>query len=225
MLLNSNNLSDIWRDLKPLLDQWLATEGEFIIAGMQYSDMRDDVAALIDGISEGSERIRKIVQSLKDFARRDSGGMDQSVHVNQLIESSAIILSNLIRKTTDHFKIDCDSDLPVIRGNMQQIEQVVLNLVTNACQSLEDKSRAVTVSTRYIAEENAVQIKVSDQGIGISEDNLKHIMDPFFTTKRDSGGTGLGLSISYNIIKSHNGNLSISSKTGCGTTAVIKLPV
>ena len=68
-------------------------------------------------------------------------------------------------------------------------------------------------------------VKVSDEGIGISPENLKHIMDPFFTTKRSSGGTGLGLSISYNIVKAHGGNLEFVSEVGKGTTAILSLPV
>ena len=113
--------------------------------------------------------------------------------------------------------------MPKINGNIQQIEQVVINLISNACQALEGRDRAVNVSAT--SNEKSVQIVVQDEGKGISSEDLKYIMDPFFTTKRDTGGTGLGLSISYNIIKEHDGELLVISEPGKGTTATIKLPI
>lgn len=224
MLLNSNNLADVWQDVKPILDKRYESNGDFMIAGMPYSDMKDDIATLISGISEGAERIRKIVQSLKDFARQDGGVTGQNVKVNSIVESSTIILSNLIKKTTDNFKVVYGENLPEVKGNSQQIEQVIINLVSNACQALEDKEKAVTVTTRYKNDSKEVIISVTDKGKGITPEDLKHIMDPFFTTKRDSGGTGLGLSISYNIVKEHSGEFHIESEVGKGTTATIYLP-
>lgn len=224
MLLNSNNLADVWQDVKPMLDRHYDKNGDFMIAGMPYSEMKEDITMLISGISEGAERIKKIVQSLKDFARQDAGSMSQPVKVNSIIESSTIILSNLIKKTTDNFKVDFDESLPDVKGNAQQIEQVIINLVGNACQALGDKSKSITIATAFQKDTNQAVITVSDEGKGITEDDLKHIMDPFFTTKRDSGGTGLGLSISYNIIKDHGGDLKIESEQGKGTKAIVILP-
>jgi signal transduction histidine kinase len=98
-------------------------------------------------------------------------------------------------------------------------------LITNACQSLSDKKKKITISIFTHPEKNKLVIQITDEGIGIDEENLKYIFDPFFTTKRNSGGTGLGLYISYNIIKSHGGELSIKSEKGKGTTCEIVLPL
>ncbi|MBF0431169.1 MAG: PAS domain-containing protein [Fibrobacteria bacterium] len=225
MLLNSNNLSDIWKDLKPMLDTYSEEKGDFIVAGLPYSEIRDDMEMLIGGIVEGTGRIKKIVESLKDFARKDQGSMNQQVNVNTIIEASLIIMSNLIKKSTDHLKVIYGHEIPLIIGNSQQIEQVIINLISNACQSLEQKNQSVKISTSYDKIEKKVIISVEDEGNGISQDNIKHIMDPFFTTKRDSGGTGLGLSISYTIIKEHGGELIINSEPGEGTVARIELPI
>jgi len=192
---------------------------------MPYSEMRNEVGGLIQGIAEGAERIRKIVQSLKDFARRDPGDKDQSVKLNELTESAIVILSNLIRKTTDNFIVNYDSALPSFKGNAQQLEQVIINLISNACQAVERKDAQVVVTTKFDSEEQQIIMKVMDEGMGISPEDLKHIFDPFFTTKRDCGGTGLGLSISFNIIKDHGGRLTLDSKVGRGTTAIISLPI
>ncbi|MFC1586054.1 PAS domain S-box protein [Fibrobacterota bacterium] len=224
MLLNSNNLADIWKDLKPHMDKYREWKGDFMIAGLPYSEVRDDVDMLIGGIVEGTGRIKKIVASLKNFARKDPGDMDQPVNINTIVESSLIILSNLIKKSTDHLSVDYAEDLPLVKGNSQQIEQVVINLISNACQALENKTKAVSINTASDPDSKRVFITVKDQGTGISAEDQKHIMDPFFTTKRDSGGTGLGLSISYTIIKDLGGELKIESEQGTGTTAAISLP-
>ena len=225
MLLNSNNLVDIWNDIKPILDNRFKTKGDFIVAGMYYSEMYDDVSMLINGIAEGAERIKNIVRNLKDFARQDTGRMDELVNVNRIIESSVIILSNLIKKTTDNLMIHYADNVPEVKGNVQQLEQVIINIISNACQALTAKSNSLTITTAYEKALKKVIIIFTDTGKGIASEDLKHIMDPFFTTKRDSGGTGLGLSISYQMVKNHGGDLTFESEFGKGTTATIYLPV
>ncbi len=224
MLLNSNNLSDIWQDLKPHMDRYAETHGDFLVAGLPYSEIRSDVEMLLGGIIEGTERIRKIVESLKNFARKDPGSMDEKVQVNTIIESALIILSNMIKKCTDNLKVTYAKNLPRVSGNAQQIEQVIINLISNACQATNNKRSPVEILTWFDTQKEQVVVSIQDKGKGISKENLKHIMDPFFTTKRDTGGTGLGLSISYTIIKDHGGELSIESEEGTGTIANIYLP-
>jgi PAS domain S-box-containing protein len=224
ILLNSTNLLDIWKDLLVILDKYIDEKGSFSIAGLPFDDIRNDIEPLITGICEGAERIKRIVQSLKDFARKDSGDKGQCFSINHVIETSIIILNNLIKKSTDHFKVNLDITNPVIRGNFQQIEQVIINLVTNACQALTEKTQEVSILSRNNPENNEVVIEVADQGRGIAPEHRKHICDPFFTTKRDSGGTGLGLSVSYNIIKDHHGELTFESEQGNGTVFRITIP-
>ncbi len=222
ILLNSDNLADVWNDLLPLLDKYAEDNGDFMVAGLKYSEIRNEVSLIINGVKEGSLRIKKIVQTLKDFARKDPGNLDQEVDISEVIDDSTTILTGFIKRNTDHFSITLTDDLPKIKGNIQQIEQVVINLLSNACQSLESRDKAINISTAI--DDNSVSIIVRDEGKGISPEDLKYIMDPFFTTKRDSGGTGLGLSISYKIIKDHGGELTVNSEVGNGTTATIKLP-
>lgn len=224
ILLNSNNITDVWRDVVPILDKKLKDEGDFSVASLPYSDIRDDIPPLITGIAEGAERIRRIVQSLKDFAKKDSGNLDDSVNTNTIVETSILILNNLIKRSTHHFAVEYCQGTAEIRGNFQQIEQVVINLITNACQALTDPSQAIAV-TVFINNFDKIVIEVKDEGRGIAPEHINHILDPFFTTKRDSGGTGLGLSISYNIVKDHHGDLQFDSQPGQGTTAQVILPV
>jgi polar amino acid transport system substrate-binding protein len=140
------------------------------------------------------------------------------------VEVAILIAENLIKKSTNNFKVEYGKDLPLIRGNAQQLEQVVINLINNACQSLKNPSAEIRISTYFNPQRKKVRVKVEDQGVGIRPDDLKYIMDPFFTTKREMGGTGLGLSVSYNIVKSHGGTLILSSKPGQGSTARVSFP-
>lgn len=223
ILLNSDNLADVWNDLIPLLDKYAEEKGDFTVAGLNYSEIRNEVSMIINGVKEGSERIKRIVQTLKDFVRTDPGNLNQIINIADIIDDSLTILTGFIKRHTNHFSINLSEDIPKIKGNIQQIEQVIINLISNACQALENKEQKITVSTAL--DNKSMQIIVRDEGRGISSEDLKYIMDPFFTTKRDIGGTGLGLSISYNIIKDHGGELIINSEVGKGTTAVIKLPL
>jgi len=225
ILLNARIFSKIWNSAMPILDRYYQENGDFNLAGMPYSQAYERIGLLVSGISEGSQRIQRIVQGLKDYARLDPGDMNQSVNINSVVEASILIVNNLIKKSTEKFTYEYGRDIPSIRGNAQRLEQVIINLLTNACQSLQDKSKGLSISTSYDKSSGRAVIEVCDEGIGISPDDLKHIMDPFFTTKRSSGGTGLGLSISHNIVSSHKGELNFISELGKGTKVILTLPV
>jgi len=111
-----------------------------------------------------------------------------------------------------------------VRGNSQQIEQVIINLIMNALQALPDKACGIMVTTATDPGDGAVVIAVRDEGKGMKRKVLERLKEPFFTTKLDSGGTGLGLYIADSIIAEHNGVLEFSSVLGSGTTATIRLP-
>jgi len=225
ILLNAQLFSKIWKDVVPILDEYYDKNADFMIAGMFYSKTRDKLVQSLEGILKGSERIQKITKSLTEYARADSGDMDEPVDINKVVEMAIMITSNLVKKATSNFHVEYGENIPMIKGNMQQLEQVVINLITNACQSLKSNTDLIKVQSYYNSEIRKVRIKVKDQGIGIKESNLKYIMDPFFTTKRNMGGTGLGLSVSYNIIKSHGGTLSLKSEPDKGTVVRISIPV
>lgn len=224
IILNSDNLTDIWKDLRPILQKYREQHGDFMLAGLHYDEIQEEVQPLISGISEGAKRIKNIVQNLKDFARQEPGDKNQMVPVSAVVDAAILILGSLIKKSTDRFSFISGEGIPPVKGAFQKIEQVVINLISNACQILTSRNQAVSVATSYARERGRVIITVSDEGPGIHPENMKHIMTPFFTTKRDSGGTGLGLAISYNIIKDHGGDLSFESTLGKGTIATVSLP-
>jgi signal transduction histidine kinase len=151
--------------------------------------------------------------------------MMQIVNLNMVVKSSLILLGNMVKRATDNLTVELSPRIPTFHGNTQRIEQVVVNLVQNACQALENRSRVISISTDYDEERQRVVLEVRDQGEGIPPENLTKICDPFFTTKREGGGTGLGLSVTSTIVKDHHGELEFHSEPGNGTTVRVLFPV
>ncbi len=221
---NAQMVSEAWKDAAHLLSDHYREYGDFSLGGVLFSEMRYIMPRLLSAMSEGSERINNIVENLKDFTRQGRIAIDKPVDINKVIISSSALLNSQIGKFTDRFQVREGAGLPQVKGNKQQLEQVVINLIMNALQSLRTRSDAVTVSTLFDNEAEHIKILVSDEGVGIPQDVLNHITEPFYTTRIDEGGTGLGLSISYSIIKDHQGSLTFQSEPGRGTTAIISLP-
>ncbi len=225
IMLNGEILSMAWQNIMPILQKYYEDNGDFLLAGMPYTRAHAKIGQLISGISEGATRIGKIVEALGGFARQDAGDLNQTVDPNTVTESAMVIVNNLIKKSTHAVSVDLAENLPKIRGNPQQLEQVIINLITNSCQALQSPQKRLFISTSYNNRSDMITIRVRDEGEGIPPENLNHIIEPFFTTKRDTGGTGLGLSVSYNIVKNHGGHLHFTSRFGKGTTATVMLPV
>ena len=225
IMLNSPILHDVWKDALPILEEYHKVSPNFLLAGIPFPQVRDYIFDLIADIGNCSNKIKDIVEDLRNFARPGKFELTEGIDINKVVNSSVNLLANLIKKSTGHFRVDCDADLPLIKGNFQRLEQVVVNLIQNSCQALTNKKEGIYISTGYVEKENAVEIKVIDEGAGIKPGHLKQIMDPFFTTKRDIGGTGLGLSVSLSLIKKHSGSISVESKEGKGTAVVVRLPV
>jgi PAS domain S-box-containing protein len=224
IMLNAPLLREAWQQLLPVLDEYYEKNKDFMIGGMRYMEMRDRIPRLFSGITDGSKRIQQIVEDLRNFVKRDASDMNQSVDVNAVLGSAISLLSNMITKSTSRFSVRYGEKLPLLKGNSHRLEQVMINLIQNACHALPDIRKGLSLLTSYNETMNSIVVIVQDEGIGIPPEVLPHITDPFFTTKSDSGGIGLGLSISLRIIKEHDGTLNFTSEPGKGTTAKIILP-
>ena len=224
MILSTSALRKIVDNLLPVLDEYRKLNGDFSVGSRPYAEIRQEIPELVDTIGRAAERIKTLVNDLKDFARKDIAERTESVDVNKVVKASVTLLSALIRRATDSFHEHYSDDVPPVEGKGQRLEQVVVNLLTNACQALPEKDRAIRVTTRFDQASRRVIVQVRDEGVGIPPAHLPRVTDPFFTTKHDTGGTGLGLSISQNIIEAHGGTLAFESKVGQGTTVTISLP-
>lgn len=219
ILMNMPTLRKILRDAERILDQYREEHGDYSLGGLSYERVRQELPLLLEEMQDGAERIKHTVNDLKNFARKDDEAAKVLLDFNVVVQTAVRLVDVTTRKVTNNFSAHYADNLPGVMGNAQRIEQVVVNLIMNACQALPDPDRAIAVSTHFDPQANLVVLTVKDEGIGILQEHLPHLTDPFFTTKRESGGTGLGLSISATIIKEHGGELTFDSTYGKGTMA------
>ncbi|HCE66233.1 MAG TPA: histidine kinase [Geobacter sp.] len=224
ILLNMPILREVYRDAEEILEERYRAQGDFTLGGLPYSRMRNEVPCLLEEMQEGANRIKRIVEELKDFARQDVSAATEVLDFNAVVQTAVRLVDSSIRAATNRFETDYAPNLPAISGNAQRIEQVVVNLILNACQSLPDMERGIFLTTGYDQSADCVVLELIDQGGGIAPEHVAHLTDPFFTTKRETGGTGLGLSVSASIVKEHDGLLEFDSNPGAGTTVTLKLP-
>jgi PAS domain S-box-containing protein len=225
IMLNSPILKEAWENAMPILDKYYEENGDFILGGMKYTEIRENFPILFAGISDGAKRIKHIVDELKNYVRDNTADLNQAVDINAVLKSTVSLLANMIKNSTNHFSIKYGQNLPSLKGNFQRLEQVMINLIQNACQALPGSQKGIFVSTTFDKKESKIVVNVRDEGMGIPAETLMNVTDPFFTTKHDSGGVGLGLSISLKIIEEHGGSMHFKSEIGAGTTVEIRLPM
>lgn len=208
-------------------------------ATMDLDFLTEDLPKLIASMRMGTERIQKIVLSLRNFSRMDEAEM-KTVDIHEGIESTLLILQNRLKAKSESSEIVVVKeygDLPVVECYAGQLNQVIMNILVNAIDALEEAElkqitsitgntfNQITISTSVIGSK-WVQIVIADNGSGMREEVCQRIFDPFFTTKPVGKGTGLGLSISYQIItEKHSGRLECFSTLEVGTKFVIQIPV
>lgn len=202
--------------------------------------IQSDLPKTLASMKMGTERIREIVLSLRNFSRHDEAQL-KSVNIHEGIDSTLLILQHRLKSRPERPEINIVkqyTDLPLVECYAGQLNQVFMNILTNAIDAIEQKntkqtleeikenSNCITISTIVISDisEKWVQIAIADNGIGIPENVKQRIFDPFFTTKPVGKGTGMGMSISYQIIEKHGGKIEFSSTPGQGTEFIIQIP-
>jgi signal transduction histidine kinase len=185
---------------------------------LQIDEMIGDLDDIIQESLEGTQRVNKIVQNLRDFSRLDEDDYELA-DIHECLDSTINISGNELRYKAEvvrHY-----GDIPQIFCYPGQLNQVFMNLLINAAQSMQDYGQ-IEISTWQ--QDDSVFVRFTDTGSGMSEEVRDRIFEPFFTTKEVGTGTGLGLSITYDIIKRHDGDIRVESELGKGTTFVIRLP-
>jgi PAS domain S-box-containing protein len=195
-------------------------ELEVLKGKVDFAYIRKDVAALLHESREGVERVTKIVQDLKDFSRIETEEQWTPENIHNGIDSTLNVIWNELKYKCEVVKEY--GELPDIDCLPSQLNQVFMNLLVNAAQSIETRGRITIRSGR---EGERVWVEVGDTGQGIPPENIPHLFDPFFTTKPVGKGTGLGLSVSYNIVEKHHGKIEVHSEVGKGTTFRVWLPI
>jgi PAS domain S-box-containing protein len=225
ILLSAQLLDRSWLDLAPLLERLTVQEGDFLIGGTPVSELRESLPRMTSTIVGCARRIEGIISNLREFAIQGKATMADNVDLNRIVSVAASILQHQVKRSTGNFRLGLADGLPKVQGNAQQLEQVIINLLMNALQSLPGPDRAVEMTTEWDREADQAVISVRDEGCGIPPEHLSKVLDPFFSTKLERGGTGLGLAITSFIIREHNGTLNIDSTPGAGTTVTVRIPL
>jgi signal transduction histidine kinase len=186
--------------------------------------LMEDYTEYLDIIHKECGRCRDIVQSLLTFSPRKAPDFSR-VDLNPLVNNVMRLLHHRVKHLpSDMIKLSLDPDLPVIKGNPAELEQVILNLILNALDAVDGKRGEIRVRT-YFKETGPLFLEVKDNGRGIDPDNLKKLFEPFFTTKPVGQGIGIGLSTCYHILQAYGGEIAVDSAPGQGAVFTVQLPV
>ena len=229
---NFGTLEQYLEDLFQMLDAYEQAEASVsdgaalarirsLKADLDIDYLKEDIPNLMRESRDGIQRVRKIVQDLKDFSRVDARQEWESVDLHAGIDSTLNIVNNEIKYKADVVKHY--GALPEVQCLPSELNQVFMNLLVNAAHAITAERGTITISTGVDGPN--VWVEVADTGAGIAQENLKRIFDPFFTTKPVGKGTGLGLSLSYGIVQKHSGRMEVHSELGVGTRFRITLPI
>ena len=221
---NMSLLTEAFSDVLPLLDAEAARRPDLRVARLEYPFFKKQLPVLLQDMADGAERIGTIVRELRSFARADDGRLDEDVDLAHVVRASMRLLHNRLKPV--RVEEELAPDLPAVRGNTAQLQQVVLNLLQNALGALPaGGSGRIAVRAREVEEGAAVALVIEDDGCGIPREIQARVFDPFFTTRHAAGGSGLGLTIVEGIVQTHGGRIALASEPGRGTAFTVLLPV
>ncbi|MBI5892011.1 MAG: hypothetical protein HZB47_15295 [Nitrosomonadales bacterium] len=189
------------------------------VGALKQQNVLEELDALVKDGLYGTGQVAEIVGNLKNFSRLDRSKVSHS-NLNENLNNTLLLAKHLLKSVTVNKNF---GEIPDITCAPSQINQVLLNLVTNAVQAMPGERGTLTLTSRRDGE--GVAVDVQDDGAGIPADVISRIFDPFFTTKEVGKGTGLGLSISYKIVQDHGGKISVESAPGSGTKFTVWLPL
>ena len=191
------------------------------------SEMEDNplLKKRVELLGECNKRIQNIVKKLKEFSRLSEFEFT-AMDLNDAVLSVMAITRQQLLNQAIELELKLNEELPRVLGDKNQIEQVLLNFISNARDAmLESPQKVLTIQTGLNQRGNQVELRVSDTGVGMTPEEIEQIFNPFFTTKDADKGTGLGLSISYRIVEAHQGRIKVKSQLNKGTTFILRLPV
>jgi PAS domain S-box-containing protein len=200
----------------------ISVYGEYLLGKLTRSGAEDADVQRVERILRSSDRIMSFTRNLLTYAR-PSKEEAQPVEVNGVLEEAIGFCEHVIREARVTIVRDYGEGLPSVKAVPGQLHQVFVNLITNACNAAHDEGGEVRLSTRLHGRDR-IHVCVQDTGVGIGEEDLNRVFEPFFSTRRRGKGTGLGLSIVKNIVEQHRGGIEIESTVGGGTSVVVTLP-
>lgn len=200
----------------------ISVYGEYLLGKLTRSGAEEDDVQRVERILRSSDRIMSFTRNLLTYAR-PSKEEAQPIVLNTVLDEAVGFCEHVIREAGVTIVRDYADDLPKVSAVPGQLHQVFVNLITNACNAAHDEGGEVRLSTQLHGRDR-VHVRVEDNGVGIGQDVISRVFEPFFSTRRRGKGTGLGLSIVKSIVEQHRGGIEIDSSMGGGTTVVVTLP-
>jgi signal transduction histidine kinase len=225
ILYNLPLLQKIWTDLLPALISLAESAPERKFGGFTADFLKDNLAQLVADMEMAANRVTKIVADLKNFSRQSNIAEKHLLNINTAVKNALRLAQTTLRKVAIGVRIELAPDLPEVEGNLQSIEQVVLNIVINAAQAIDHTHGEILIQTGFSLKDGRVYLRVTDNGRGVSPAMAERVFLPFVTDKQAQGGTGLGLSVTYSIVQAHGGEIFFESREGgAGTAFTVQLP-
>ena len=217
-------LKKIWNDFLPILIEQKRNRPEQKFGGFAYDFLEDNLAQLIADMEMATQRVAKTVADLKNYSRQSNVAEKSPMQVNTAVNNAIRLAKTTLRKSSVRVKLELQDGLPPIEGNLQSIEQIILNILINAVQAIDHRQGEIHIKTGYQTKDGRVYIRIQDNGKGISTELADKVFLPFITDKQNEGGTGLGLSVTYSLVEAHQGEITYDSDTGQGTSFTVYLP-
>lgn len=217
-------MEEIWQRLATQLDEHTAAWTNARYPEPAWEAAKEDAAHLFRYMKKETERIKRVVFDLRDFARGDTEAFDDRLNLSVIASQAVRILANPIAKATWHFGLEIAPDLPPVRGNGVRVQQVLIHLLQNACEALTSPEQAVGLHIRHDRPAGRIVMEVWDEGSGIAPERRDRLFDPFFTTRREAGHMGLGLFLALAIAEEHDGQVELIDRPQGGTRALFCIP-
>ena len=196
---------------------------QIINRGPLSEDRREKFRRYLELVESETGRCSKIISNLLTFSRKSPPSFEE-VQIEELLNRCVILSQHKLELSNIHLTVSIDPNIPPIQGDLNQLQQCVINLIFNAIDAMPDGG-TLELSGRVDVQKNRVTLHVKDSGTGISEKDLSQIFEPFFTTKQEGYGVGLGLSTVYGIMERHKGAVEVDSRPGQGAEFRLQLPV
>ena len=217
-------IQKIWSDFLPLLIERKKVYPNQKFGGFTYDFLEDNLSQLVADMDMAANRVAKIVSDLKNFSKQSNVAEKSPLQVNTAVKNALRLAQATLRKSGVKIELELDEDLPEMEGNLQSIEQTILNIFINAIQAIDHDHGIIRIRTGFEIKNGRIQIAISDNGRGVSPAIIDKLFLPFVTDKQAEGGTGLGLSVTYGLVQAHGGDISFDTQQSNGTTFTISLP-
>ena len=217
-------LQKVWADVIPLVEEEAKREPARKYGGLTCEFLRENLPQLISDMNMAAHRVADTVNNLKSYTRQSNITDKAAIEINTAVGNALRLIETTVRKARITLEVKMAKKSPRIEGNLQSIEQIVMNIAINAIQAIDHEGGKIKISTSVQKRGGKACITIADNGSGVDPAILDKLFDPFVTTRQTEGGTGLGLPITYNLVEAHGGEITFTSKEGVGTTFTVIFP-